>query len=156
MLHRACQLVPCLTLTQLLPRLRCPHVVAVLTGKAMLWFAHPVLGFFMYFPVAAAVLLLCWSHMDYDSDKGRQLLPYHVLGAALLNSLLATALNLLGAGMAMIFALWGTAAVLMALCLRRVSCTLCVVCCLGEGVLWQDVGWGFCCQHQDSVEMSPD
>jgi hypothetical protein len=83
----------------------------------MVWFAHPTLGFLMYFPIAAAVLLFAWSHMDYAAPKGRQLLPYHILGPALVNAALAAAATSVDAGIAMIFALWGGAGVAMALCM---------------------------------------
>jgi hypothetical protein len=87
----------------------------------MIWFAHPVLGFAMYFPIAAAMLLLPWSYVDYASGKGQQLLPYHTLGAALFNSAVAAGLTQIGAGTAMVFAMWGGAGVLVALCLTQVT-----------------------------------
>lgn len=74
----------------------------------------------MYFPVAAAMLLLPWSHMDYSEGNNMRLLPYHALGAALFNSVVATGLTQLGAGTAMVFAMWGAAGVLVALCLTQV------------------------------------
>jgi len=86
----------------------------------MIWFAHPVVGFAMYFPVAIAMLLLPWSHVDYSQGKTLQLLPYHTLGAALFNSVVAAALTQLGAGTGMVFAMWGFAGVLFALCLSQV------------------------------------
>lgn len=87
----------------------------------MIWFAHPVLGFAMYFPVAAAMLLLPWSHVDYKDSKSLQQLPYHTLGVALFNSAVAAALTQIGAGTGMVFAMWGGAGVLAALCLTQVS-----------------------------------
>lgn len=96
----------------------------------MIWFAHPVLGFAMYFPVAVAMLLLPWSHVDYSTAKGMQQLPYHTLGAALFNSAVAVGLTQIGAGTGMVFAMWGGAGVLVALCLTQVcvcgggACTL--------------------------------
>lgn len=77
----------------------------------------------MYFPVAAAMLLLPWSHMDYSEGNNMRLLPYHALGAALFNSVVATGLTQLGAGTAMVFAMWGAAGVLVALCLTQVRGT---------------------------------
>ena len=87
----------------------------------MVWFAHPVLGFAIFSPIAAAVLLFEWSHMDYSTPKGKALLPYHVLGGALLTALLAAALAAVGAGLAMSFALWAVAAMIMALCVSKVG-----------------------------------
>jgi hypothetical protein len=103
----------------------------------MIWFAHPVLGFAMYFPVALAMLLLPWSHVDYSNSKGMQLLPYHTLGAALFNSIVAAALTQIGAGTGMVFAMWGGAGVLVALCLTQVTAVCCretsSMCCVAAG-----------------------
>lgn len=98
------------------------HTVLLLltAGTAMVWFAHPALGFAMYFPVAVGTLLLPWGGEDYSTSKGLQLLPYHTLGAALFNSAVAAALTHIGAGTAMIFAMWGGAGLLIALCLTQV------------------------------------
>lgn len=94
----------------------------------MIWFAHPVLGFAMYFPVAAAMLLLPWSHVDYKDSKSLQQLPYHTLGAALFNSAVAAALTQIGAGTGMVFAMWGGAGVLSALFLTQVGERMCCGC----------------------------
>lgn len=92
----------------------------------MVWFANPVLGFAMYFPVAIAMLLLPWSHVDYSTAKEQQRLPYHALGAALFNSAVAAGLTQIGAGTAMVFALWGFAGVLVSFCLTQVCVYVCV------------------------------
>ncbi len=91
----------------------------------MVWFAHPILAFAMYFSVAVAVLLFSWSHVDYSEGKDKRLLPYHTLGAALFNSAVAAALTQIGAGTAMVFAMWGAAGILVALCLSQVGSCPC-------------------------------
>lgn len=58
-----------------------------------MWFANPYLALVMYLCLAVSILLLPWSHIDYSQGRGKQLLPYHVLGGALLNSLLAVVLT---------------------------------------------------------------
>jgi hypothetical protein len=90
-------------------------------GRPMVWFAHPIIAFLTYLPVAVAVLLLPWSHMNYDTPQGRQLLPYHMLGGALLNSLVAAVLTRFGVGIAMMFALWAGCGVLAGLAMAWVS-----------------------------------
>jgi hypothetical protein len=108
------------------------HTLLLPAGTAMVWFAHPVLGFAMYFPVAVGMLLLPWGGQDYSTPKGLQLLPYHTLGAALFNSAVAAALTQIGAGTAMIFAMWGGAGLLIALCLTQVRvCDTAAVMCVG-------------------------
>jgi hypothetical protein len=87
-------------------------------GTAMIWFAQPVVGYAMYFPIAMATLLFAWSHADYQQQP--QLLMYHILGAALFNSTVAAGLTLIGAGTAMVFGMWGGAGLLVALCLSQV------------------------------------
>lgn len=90
----------------------------------MVWFAQNHVALFTYLPLVLAVLLLPWSHMDYSLSPGRQLLPYHMLGGALFNSVVAAALTRFGVGMAMVFALWGGFGVLASLCMAWVSgCT---------------------------------
>jgi hypothetical protein len=88
----------------------------------MVWFAHPAVAVFSYFPISFAVLLVPWGGWDYcRSEKDRQLLPYHVLGGALLNASIAAVLTRFDVGMAMIFALWGLALVLAAFCVAQVT-----------------------------------
>ncbi|WIA36529.1 hypothetical protein OEZ86_007823 [Tetradesmus obliquus] len=97
----------------------CGALRAWATGRPMVWFAHPIVAFLSYLPISIAVLLLPWSHMNYDSPQGQQLLPYHMLGGALLNSLVAAVLTRFGVGLALIFAMWSGFGVLAALAMAR-------------------------------------
>jgi hypothetical protein len=94
----------------------------------MVWFAHPILAYLIYLPVSVAVLLLPWSRMNYDTPKGQQLLPYHMLGGALANSLIAAVLTRFGVGISMIFALWAGCGTLAGLSMAWVSVPLRIVC----------------------------
>eukprot|EP00775_Hariotina_reticulata_P013769 gene13769-13890_t len=93
---------------------------AIMSGTAMVWFAHPAVAGFSYFPISIAVLLVPWGGWDsFSSRKDRQLLPYHVLGGAFLNATVAAILTRFDIGMAMIFALWGFTLVLAAFCVAQ-------------------------------------
>jgi hypothetical protein len=87
----------------------------------MVWFAHPIIAYLTYMPIAMVVLLLPWSRMNYDSPRGQQLLPYHMLGGALVNSLISAVMTHFGVGMSMMFALWGGCGTLAALTMAWVS-----------------------------------
>jgi hypothetical protein len=87
----------------------------------MIWFAHPIIAYLTYLPSAVAVILLPFSNMNYDTPKGKRLLPYHMLGGALLNSVVAAALTRFGVGTAMIFALWAFCGVLAGISMAWVS-----------------------------------
>jgi hypothetical protein len=71
--------------------------------------------------MAVAVMLLPFSTTDYHSFTGKQLMPYHMLGGALVNGIISTLLSQLGVGLAMPFALWGVCGVLAAVAVRQVS-----------------------------------
>ena len=86
----------------------------------MVWFAHQWLAHATYFPVAVAVMLLPYSRMDYTTFAGQQLLPYHMLGGALVNGIISLLLDQLGVGIAIPFALWAACGVLMAFTVRQV------------------------------------
>lgn len=73
----------------------------------MPWFSHQWLAHITYFPIAIALMLLPWQAVDYSSLKGHQQLPYHVLGAAALNTAVGALLTQLGVGIGGIFSLWG-------------------------------------------------
>jgi hypothetical protein len=87
----------------------------------MVWFAHHWVAYLIYMPVSIAVQLLPWSRMNYDTSRGQQLLPYHMLGGALANSLIAAGLTRFGVGISMIFALWSGCGVFAALTMAWVS-----------------------------------
>lgn len=102
----------------------------------MVWFAHHAVGFGSFVPVAAAIILWPWGGYDYSSKDG-QLLPYHMLGGALLNAVVAAVLTQFQIGMAMIFALWAAGGLLGTYCMAQVcdlaafaSCWLVPCCCL--------------------------
>jgi hypothetical protein len=73
----------------------------------MPWFSHQWLAHITYFPIAIALMLLPWQAVNYSSLKGHQQLPYHVLGAAALNTAVGALLTQLGVGIGGIFSLWG-------------------------------------------------
>lgn len=92
----------------------------------MVWFARPLLGYAIYLPAAAAVLLLPWINTEYDC-VGTSPLAYHMGGAALLNAAVAAALTRAGVGMALLFAAWagGGAAAALAIGVAGVRCEAC-------------------------------
>eukprot|EP00878_Enallax_costatus_P023835 GHUV01025389.1.p1 GENE.GHUV01025389.1~~GHUV01025389.1.p1 ORF type:complete len:611 (+),score=132.24 GHUV01025389.1:251-2083(+) len=100
-------------------KLAATHCLIVSAGRAMVWFANQHLAVIMYSSLAVSVLLTPWSHMDYSQGRGKQLLPYHVLGGALVNSVIGAVLTRFGVGLSMIFALWGGAGTLTGFCVAQ-------------------------------------
>ncbi len=78
----------------------------------MVWYSHSCIAYSTAFPVAFVALLVPYLSTRYESSLGYGLLPYDILGGALVNALLAAVGTHFGFGVSFFYAIWAVAGAL--------------------------------------------